>query len=923
MMYNYTPDSGRLRSSQSDIAFRKPAWATTFLGYTFSKLASGLLATFLGLVLFAGQSKADDVYLSAGGSGTQTGNSWNNAKDFNTYFNTFFPSAGAIPAGTHIYIKAGNYSITPAQPAALNANDILIQGGFPLTATGVDKSGYNPLANITKITSTGGFVGTNGSLSASTNVIELKGIEFGGAGSFYFGNIGAQGTRGTFKFTDLNIHNVSGQAVFFQANGSGSSASFTNCLFANNINGAGGGAAISNPPTNLPLTIVRCSFTGNNNSAGSANGGGAIFSESNLTISDSYFCDNTSYVGGAIGVPTVGSVNPVYTVTNSTFYHNRAILYGGAIGLSSGSIDITGCKFYDNISNGSRGGGGICVVLSSIGTVNTVDDCMFYNNGTLTPVAPYGGGAISLMQGGSSNYQITNSKFVKNYVNSGYGGAICYDNNGGTATPTISGCLFYDNKANGGSTGLGADLGIRYGTISSYPRYVVNSSKLQLAQSAYLGFNGGGSGSGTNGYVFGTGPNVNTFSNTTDDGGIGTPTFSCPTSINAVAVNIEGQVWDDVNGNVTFEGSENGTNAGGPLFVNLVDGTGTVIASTTVSASGSYTLAAPTSTTGLKLVLTNTATATAPGPLPSQWVNTGENVGSSNSATQSATLGQIELSIGTTAITAQNFGIEHLPTPGSGTATVSNAGGTTPVTVPPSAFTSTSPSSDTGDTPPGSVTAIHITTFPSNVTSLTINGTVYTSIPGGGITVPTDGNGAPTVPILVDPTNDSQPVSFTFTAIDNAGKESTTTGTAVLLPAPDLTPIIYARPSSVYNTTDLTVVVDVVELLGVPTSGLITVRVTKDARVNLVFIPSTTLVGGRSVSNSVWNVDLSNPSYYTLSTSQPIGAGDKLSFGFTGTLTPGATTGVLTLSSVILGGSGGEVRVNNNVDADKIDYFQQ
>jgi hypothetical protein len=141
---------------------------------------------------------------------------------------------------------------------------------------------------------------------------------------------------------------------------------------------------------------------------------------------------------------------------------------------------------------------------------------------------------------------------------------------------------------------------------------------------------------------------------------------------------------------------------------------------------------------------------------------------------------------------------------------------------------------------------------------------------------------------------------------------------------PDLTPIIYARPSTVYNTTNITVVVDVLELLNVPTSGLITVKVTKDALVNLVWPPAATTINGRSVQNGVWSFDgVSDEFYYILTTNQVIGASDQLSFGFTGTLTPGATSGTLTISPVIVGGSGGEVRINNNTDADKIDYFQQ
>ncbi|MBD2752971.1 beta strand repeat-containing protein [Spirosoma validum] len=394
--------------------------------------------------------------------------------------------------------------------------------------------------------------------------------------------------------------------------------------------------------------------------------------------------------------------------------------------------------------------------------------------------------------------------------------------------------------------------------------------------------------------------------------------------INSTLVtSISGTVWNDADGSLTLNGSETGTNTGGPLYVNIVDGAGTVVGSTTVATDGSYALVGvPTNVSGYRLVLSTSATAVTPGPLPTGWVNTGESVDPSNSATQSAVLGQIEITIGTTSVTAQNFGIEQLPAPGSGTAVAVNNGGAFGVTVPATAFSSISPGTDTA---PGSVTAIRLTGFPSNATSLTINGTVYTAgtFPGGGVAIPTTSTGEPTVPILVNPTNDAANVVFTYVAVDNAGKQSTTTGTATLLARPDLTPIIYARPTSVYATTPVTVVVDVVELVGVATSGTVTVRVTRDSRVNLTYDPSATRINNRAVQNSVWTINNSSPGYYTLTTTQPIAAGDKLSFGFTGTLTTGATTGVVTLSAVILGTSGSEVRVNNNVDADKIDYFQQ
>ena len=398
-------------------------------------------------------------------------------------------------------------------------------------------------------------------------------------------------------------------------------------------------------------------------------------------------------------------------------------------------------------------------------------------------------------------------------------------------------------------------------------------------------------------------------------------------------VSISGNVFNDVNGltNSTIDGA--GTNAGGINVIVYNTTTGKIQAIMAVPSSGVYSFSGLPSGNNYSIVLTtNTATAGATAALPTValpagWVTIGENVGTSagNDGTPNSIL---VIGVLSSNVSNANFGIEQLPTAGSGANTVSNAGGTTPVTVPPSTFTNTAASTDVA---PGTVTSIRITAFPTNTTSLTINGTVYTAsspvFSGGnptGVIVPTNGSGMPTVTIKVDPANDANAVDIPFKAIDNANKESTNTGHAVLnftANVPDLTPIISARPAVIYNTTSIAVVVDVYELKSVNTSGQITVRISKDDIFTLNFLQNETTVNGRTVMNSDWTFDATNSSYYQLTTNKVINGGSVLSFGLTGTLTPGQTKGKVTLSAVILGNSGGEIRNDNNNDADSIDYF--
>ncbi|MBD2756593.1 hypothetical protein [Spirosoma validum] len=139
----------------------------------------------------------------------------------------------------------------------------------------------------------------------------------------------------------------------------------------------------------------------------------------------------------------------------------------------------------------------------------------------------------------------------------------------------------------------------------------------------------------------------------------------------------------------------------------------------------------------------------------------------------------------------------------------------------------------------------------------------------------------------------------------------------------DLTPILYARPTTISGTSDVSVVVDVVEINSVATSGLFTVRITKDSRVSLTFPEEATSVNNRSVQNNAWQLNAPDANYYVLSTRYSVPAGDKLSFGLVGKLNPGATSGVLGISSIILPTTVREAKLTNNADADKIDYFQQ
>lgn len=139
---------------------------------------------------------------------------------------------------------------------------------------------------------------------------------------------------------------------------------------------------------------------------------------------------------------------------------------------------------------------------------------------------------------------------------------------------------------------------------------------------------------------------------------------------------------------------------------------------------------------------------------------------------------------------------------------------------------------------------------------------------------------------------------------------------------PDLTPRLYALPSSIYGTTAFSVRVELMELNAVSTTGLLTLRINKDPRQELSLDQSLTTLNGHAVQNSQWRLDSTHPAYYILTSSAEVVGGDVLSVGLTGSLVPGSTSGVLSVSGVVVS-SGGEFSLLNNTDADKVDYFQQ
>ena len=97
---------------------------------------------------------------------------------------------------------------------------------------------------------------------------------------------------------------------------------------------------------------------------------------------------------------------------------------------------------------------------------------------------------------------------------------------------------------------------------------------------------------------------------------------------------------------------------------------------------------------------------------------------------------------------------------------------------------------------------------------------------------------------------------------------------------------------------------------------------TKDPLAVLSFNSESVFVGNKTVQNDIWTFN-QNDNFYILTTNEVITGNGRKSFGLTGVFTPGNTQGALTVSTTIMNGSGGEININNNSDADKIEYFKK
>jgi hypothetical protein len=249
-------------------------------------------------------------------------------------------------------------------------------------------------------------------------------------------------------------------------------------------------------------------------------------------------------------------------------------------------------------------------------------------------------------------------------------------------------------------------------------------------------------------------------------------------------VNVSGTVFNDTNG-AGNPGSEDGSvtdqTAGtsastlaAPLYANLVDADGDVVGTAPIDATnGTFTITNVPPGTGYTVVLSTTqGTVGDPAPpasLPAGYENTGEVNGTTGSDSGLSPDGESATFDVTTAdVPNINFGVEKIPVAGNTSVTQVNPNGTVQSNAAGATLFGT-------DETPGTIKEIILPVFPIDATSITVNGTKYTTDGAGGTTIwPVGGLVLPTTSafptITVDPTAEGvTSVTLPYRVRDNAG----------------------------------------------------------------------------------------------------------------------------------------------------------
>lgn len=221
---------------------------------------------------------------------------------------------------------------------------------------------------------------------------------------------------------------------------------------------------VVNGDTDLILQDLRIT-DGNDANNGVLRGGGAVYTDGNLTLDTVQIESNSAGVasadgkGGGIYVTADGAL----VMTDSILTNNTSGQHGGGI-YSEGSVTITNSEILTNSASSTttfvRGGG----INNTSGTLTITSSEITGNTAESTANNTFGGGVYSFE---NSTTTVTNSTISGNTVSSDVGsdsfggGSFVYDN---TATVTLKHATVADNTAEAGG-GIGGEHTLKHTII--------------------------------------------------------------------------------------------------------------------------------------------------------------------------------------------------------------------------------------------------------------------------------------------------------------------------------------------------------------------------------------------------------------------------------------------------------------------------
>lgn len=690
-----------------------------------------------------------------------------------------------------------------------------------------------------------------------------------------------------------------GGGLDWEGSGNGT-LTINNCVITDNstTDGDGGGITItnSNPGTGkvtITNTRIANNIPGRSNTSNSSFGGGIFvgtkttFSMTSCTITGNSVVGGIGQGAGLFAYGPDGDAGSS-TLTNCVISNNTAPSDGGGI-YSTAPLQITSCVVSGNQSG--RYGGGMWVNLSNA-TANVTKSTFISNTATSA-----GGAVYQSTQTTANGNGLTMSycRIAGNTAGSFSGVAVT----NGTATLTNNWWGCNQGPSNAACNQAGVVSG-NTGSINFTPWIVLTLAPLSTTlcsnTSTTLTANVLKNSAGTDVGL----PNLTAF--------IGVPiSFSNAAPAGSTLTSVQTTIQANGTATAQFNAGPTGGNGGASVTLDNATLNSAITVVATPTASISYT--------GTPYCRTGTASVTLTG--------TGAYTGGMYSSTAGLSLNGSSGAINLAASTAGTYSVTYVTPVGSCASTRA----TTSVVIKPTpTFSSVTINPATiYQGQPTSVTTTVSGLLPnaSHTLTYTLDGNSQTPV-----TASSDGSGKITNPFgeLGNVAPGLHTIIISSITVNACTTTLTTSNSATItkIVPPDLRPIIYVSPSIQYGNSTFTVVVDAVELNSVPTSSTVTVYVTKQSQVSLTLPGSATSVGGKTVQNNVWSMNaVSSPTYYVLTTNAIINAGDKLSFGLEGSLVPSGSAGIFSISTILIGGSGGEVKTDNNTDSDKVEYFLQ